>query len=82
MKQIYKESYQKRIDNNLFRNNQRHFYRTLEKEQYYSKQADTYPGCETAKKFWNSIWETPKNHTKNPNWIKEENLRTKTKYLL
>lgn len=68
----YKESYERRVQNKLFKDNEKIFYRNL------SNKKDTepvLPSKENITSFWRDIWSVERKHDEGAAWIKDEELR-------
>ena len=54
--------------NRLFKNNQRQFYRELDKKE---GRCDDQPVAKESKQFWGNIWSQPADHKKDANWLQD-----------
>ncbi|XP_030749987.1 uncharacterized protein LOC115877806 [Sitophilus oryzae] len=70
----YKEAYQRRIDNKLFQNNQKAFYRKIQ-NPYDQTHNNNTPTAKETRDFWCKIWEEPVRHKENTEWIRRETER-------
>ena len=65
--------YQGRVDshrqNRLFENNQRQFYRELDREE--ERCDDDQTVAEESKQFWGNIWSQSAHHKKDSNWLQD-----------
>lgn len=64
----YKKSTKRHRDNTIFNNNQKAFYRSLNKESTI-KEAPCMAEVQT---FWENVWSRPTEHNSEAEWIKEE----------
>lgn len=69
----YRESYQRKVQNNQFTKNERQFYRSLD-EKLEVKEA---PGIEEVTNFWKGIWSNKINHNENAPWIRTQEQRAR-----
>jgi hypothetical protein len=66
----YKKKQQTFVDNNLFQNNQRNFYRKLEKRGSDPTPLDCTPEDQTRTlNFWKNIWENEAGHNTEAEWL-------------
>jgi len=63
----YTKSYRRRMDNRVFRSNEKKFYRSMGKEDEQSTEG---PTKEAITKFWSGIWSHKIKHNEQAHWIK------------
>lgn len=72
----YREAYRRRQENNLFKNNQRAFYRKLQIQTPHPTAERTSPTEQDVHDFWSKIWGKSVTHNRSAGWIKEEKRKT------
>lgn len=70
----YKESNQRKIDNRLFKNNEKGFYKKLSSKNIPEINP---PTQEQITEYWKGIWSTPVQHNNAAEWIQQEEQRQK-----
>lgn len=69
----YKECTDRKQQNNEFHNNQKKFYRNLNKNNI--TYTEGIPSIDSVRNFWADIWEKPKQHEVNNKCLQEERMR-------
>lgn len=70
----YRESQRRRQQNMQFNNNQRNFYRQIERNS--EIQNPETPDQQGTKQYWEAIWQDPVTHNGNSKWIRTEKNRS------